>query len=92
MLRAMGSRPGQEDSSAFLKFSKTMSFSRKSIHTKLREFVYLFAFPRDNKEKQHGKNFAVSSRPVTRGKSPFKIYFAPPGKYVVRSLKILDIV
>jgi len=39
MPRAMGSQAGEEDSSAFLKFSKTMTFSRKSIHTKLRAFV-----------------------------------------------------
>jgi len=36
MLRAMGSQAAEEDYSVFLKFSKTMTFSRKSIHTKLK--------------------------------------------------------
>jgi len=39
MLRAMGSQAGEEDSSAFLKFSEMMTFSRKSIHTKLEHLV-----------------------------------------------------
>jgi len=77
MLRAMGSKVGQEDSSAFLKLKKTMTFSRKSIHIKLRAYVYLCAFLRKLQRKQHEKNVAVSSRPVTRGgKVPLK-YLSP---------------
>jgi len=65
MLRAMGSQAGEEDSSAFLKFSKTMTFSRKSIHTKLRAFIWLCTFPGNNKGKQYEKKFVYAwSRPV----------------------------
>jgi len=35
MLRAMSSQAREEDSSAFINFSKTMTFSKKSIHKKL---------------------------------------------------------
>jgi len=38
MLRAIDSQAGQDDSSAFLKFSKMMTFSGKNIRTKLRAF------------------------------------------------------
>jgi len=53
MLRAMGSQTGDEDSSAFLKFSKTMTFSRKSIHTKLRALFGYALFSGNNKETQY---------------------------------------
>jgi len=56
MLRAVGSQVGEEDSSAFLKFSKTMTFSRKSIHTKLRALFSYALFSGNNKEKQHEKD------------------------------------
>jgi len=51
MLRAMGSQEGEEDSSTFLKFSKTMTFSRESIHTRLRAFVWSCAFLRKQQRK-----------------------------------------
>jgi len=41
----------EEDSSAFLKFKKTMTFAIKSIHTKLKAFVYLCAFLRKQRRK-----------------------------------------
>jgi len=47
----MGSQVGEEDSSAFLKFSKTITFSRKSNHKKLRAFVWLCAFLRKQQRK-----------------------------------------
>jgi len=58
MLRAVGSQAGEEDSSAFLNFSKTMTFSRKSIHKKLTAFIYCSyaLFYGNNKEKQHEKS------------------------------------
>jgi len=56
MLRAMRSQAGEEDSSAFIKFSKTMTYSRKSIHTKLEHLFSYALISRNNKEKQHEKS------------------------------------
>jgi len=72
MLRALGSQAGEEDSSAFHKFSKKIAFSRKNIHTKLRAFVWLCAFLRKQQRKTLWKKFAyASSRPVLgRSKPP----------------------
>jgi len=79
MLCAVGSQAGEEVSSAFLKFSKTMNISRKRIYTKLqKEHLFSYAlFSGNNNEKQHEKNTPMLG-PWLGGESPPKISFAPP--------------
>jgi len=78
MLPAMGSQVGEEDSSAFLKFSKTITFSRKSNHKKLRAFVWLCAFLRKQQRKTIWKKIRLYFKQARSWVgSPPKISFSP---------------
>jgi len=79
MLSVVGSQAGEEGSSAFLKFSKTMTFSRKSIHTKVKAFVWACAFLRNEQIKTIWKKIRLCFKQACnygRAKPP-KISFSP---------------
>jgi len=55
MLRAMSSLSREEDSSAFLNFSKTMTFSRKSTHKKTKTICLVMCFSTKTTKKNNMK-------------------------------------
>ena len=80
---------GEEDSSTFLKFSKTLTFSRKSIYTKLRAFGWLCFSPETTKKKQYEKNCLCFKQACNyRGQASLN-FFRPPGNWVGHGLKHL---
>jgi len=59
----MGSQAGEEDSSAFLKFSKTLTFSGKWYPHKTKNICLVMHFSPETTKKTNMKNkFAYASR------------------------------
>ena len=62
MLRAMGSQAGEEDSRAFFKYSKTLTFSGKRCPHKTKNNCLAMRFSPETTKKTNMKKFAYASR------------------------------
>jgi len=62
MLCAVGGQAGGEDCGAFLKFSKTMSFSRKKYLHKTKDICLILRFSPETTKKTNVKKIAYASR------------------------------
>jgi len=59
MLCAVGSQPGEEDSGAFPKFSKTMYFSRKKYPLKAKDIYLVMRLFPETRNKTNVKKFLL---------------------------------
>jgi len=62
MLCVMGRQAGEKDSSAFFKFSKTMTFSGKKYPHKTKDICLVMRFSPETTKKTNMKKFAYASR------------------------------